>query len=1434
MVENAVFGQNSSNAVGIYLANGAEARANVVHGNFNGIYVQDNASYSTMRVIANRVYNNFDRGIWISSVYGYLIQSNVIYANSVGIFSDQFSVSNGSGTIENNLMYGNTNQGLVIRSSSAYPKAVRNNTVFQEVGDAIRLENSARDVRLRNNILWVESGDAISVANNSQTGFDSDYNLFFIGLGANAHVGLWNGVSQDALTSWRAATSRDVFSLADDPLFIDPDGADNVLGYDPANGGFDGGVDDNFALAKLSPAIDRGDSWNTPHIDALGAPRTDDPGTPNTGTPDYFETPAASSVYQFRVIGTAQGWQADDQAWSLALPFAFPFYDASYTNVLVSSNGFLQFAGPGSAADAVNGDFGLIDNRRIAPLWDDLRTDGTGDDIYVDITVAGQVTVRWNATNKADGSDVNAAVTLLEDGRIRFDYGAGNANLTPTVGVSLGDGQSYDLSGYSEAANLAGVDSVEWARQPELSQYASSVISFSSQYSASNYSAAQALGEPNVLTYGDSVRAWTAAQPNGVNQYLTLGFATPVYATGVTVRETLGNGFVTKIEAVDMSDQLHTVWSGVDPSQPGAPVDFLVIFARTAFLVKGVRITVDMNHTTTWEEVDAVQLHGDTALNPDRITYYEVDVGKSLFYKVDPVGAAQNWRFDDNNYWNLNLPFAFPFYGTTYNQLYVTPNGFLQFANPTAATDGSNTVDELAGQARIAPLWDDLRTDGAGDDIYVDTTISGRVTIRWDATNKADNSDVHIAVTLFSDGRIRFDYGPGNRNLTPTIGISRGASDSYVLSRYDAQALLASVQSVEFALAPGVADLGAIEFRGSSLDETPPIIVATVPNTIFVGGSSGAAIDSVDVVFSEEPNPLDTRAPANYELRRSGVNGLFGDGDDTVYSLTPTFAIGTTRVTLHVDDGALPEGNYRLTVSGSASIHDLAGLKLDGNGDGTGGDDFIRLFTILPNEPPTVANQQFSVAENSPAGTVVGTVAAIDPNGEVVTFRMAPSDGGNAFAIDPDNGEITVVGATLLDFEMTASFSLTIEVTDGRGLTSTAIVTIDIEDEAEAPVILDQLFSIGENSADGMIIGTVAAIDPDAEDFMTFRILSGNEAGVFGVTAATGQLTVANGSLLDFETTHRFQLTIEVEDSSGLTSSAVVTIDVDDENESPDVNTGNPIAPVTIREIVDDSLPVIAVIDLSNRFADPDADALTITIVSNTGSVFITAALQGNQLVLRQVARQSGAGVIIIRAADTGGLSVETQISIIVHPIYHPADQNKDWEIGTMELHAFALAWLHGESWNSGMALAADDPDFMNLVTNAIMLWKRGGDYHFIERDNGPAPNSWDAGPAAGREAVTASRADASTDAVDSALEPQSQENDPSVPPAGSAPAAPVGLPLPVASTTAMPFAGQRSISLGSYERSSWLSFGLDHRRGLLDDVDDEEEEKDEFASFDR
>ena len=147
-----------------------------------------------------------------------------------------------------------------------------------------------------------------------------------------------------------------------------------------------------------------------------------------------------------------------------------------------------------------------------------------------------------------------------------------------------------------------------------LEQWASTVIGFSSQYDlgdVGDWAAYQALGAPNTFEYGDVLTAWAPSPMDGSLEYITLGYATPVYATGAVIRETLGNGFVYQVDVLDLNNVLHNVWTGTDPSLQDAPADFAVSWRKTAYPVKGLKIYTNTDHLLgDWEEIDAVKLIG--------------------------------------------------------------------------------------------------------------------------------------------------------------------------------------------------------------------------------------------------------------------------------------------------------------------------------------------------------------------------------------------------------------------------------------------------------------------------------------------------------------------------------------------------------------------------------------------------------------------------------------------------------------------------------------------------------------------------------------------------------------------------------------------------------------------------------------------------------
>lgn len=144
-----------------------------------------------------------------------------------------------------------------------------------------------------------------------------------------------------------------------------------------------------------------------------------------------------------------------------------------------------------------------------------------------------------------------------------------------------------------------------------IAQWASRVIDFSSQFGQDGWSPQQALGEPDVFVYGDVLRAWAPLSENGTLEFIAVGFDRAVFATGVTIRETYGNGMIIEVELIDEQGAAHSIWTDDDPSQPGEPVDFAINWTQTEYAVSGVRIHIDTDaNLDTWEEIDAIELRG--------------------------------------------------------------------------------------------------------------------------------------------------------------------------------------------------------------------------------------------------------------------------------------------------------------------------------------------------------------------------------------------------------------------------------------------------------------------------------------------------------------------------------------------------------------------------------------------------------------------------------------------------------------------------------------------------------------------------------------------------------------------------------------------------------------------------------------------------------
>ncbi|HEY3488200.1 MAG TPA: S8 family serine peptidase, partial [Gammaproteobacteria bacterium] len=198
-----------------------------------------------------------------------------------------------------------------------------------------------------------------------------------------------------------------------------------------------------------------------------------------------------------------------------------------------------------------------------------------------------------------------------------------------------------------------------------------------------------------------------------------------------------------------------------------------------------------------------------------------------------------------------------------------------------------------------------------------------------------------------------------------------------------------------------------------------------------------------------------------------------------------------------------------------------------------------------------------SINENTDtaAGFTVGTLSAVDANTcDTHSFNIQGGVDAGVFSIGGADLNELVITAGVLDFETKPSYSVTVRVTDAGGITFDQPVVITVSDVVEntAPVVNNQTFSIGENSANGSAVGTVAANDAEG-DSLNFSITAGNTGGAFAINASSGAITVANTAALDFETTPSFALTVDVSDGV-LSDTATVTVNLTNANEVPVVN----------------------------------------------------------------------------------------------------------------------------------------------------------------------------------------------------------------------------------------------------------------------------------------
>jgi hypothetical protein len=290
-----------------------------------------------------------------------------------------------------------------------------------------------------------------------------------------------------------------------------------------------------------------------------------------------------------------------------------------------------------------------------------------------------------------------------------------------------------------------------------------------------------------------------------------------------------------------------------------------------------------------------------------------------------------------------------------------------------------------------------------------------------------------------------------------------------------------------------------------------------------------------------------------------------------------------------------------------------------------------KTFTIAVtnvNEAPTdIVLSAATVLENSPAGTVVGTLSTTDiDTDDSFTYSLVPGQGGT------DNASFTIVGNTLkaaasFNFEAKASYTILVRSSDAAGLTKEKQFTIIITNVAEpatAPtVVAPAAFTVTEDTPTSLTFSGTPFADADSPTSKAMTVTLAVTDGVLAATTSNGVTVAGTATTRTFtgtiaslnayftepnrityqpaaNSTASRTLTTTIAELYGtrkLSSSATSTILVTPVNDAPIVSAPKSF---TVTEDVKGNLCWPA---NSTPFSDIDSPSLTVTLSVIDGTI---------------------------------------------------------------------------------------------------------------------------------------------------------------------------------------------------------------------------------------
>ena len=459
--------------------------------------------------------------------------------------------------------------------------------------------------------------------------------------------------------------------------------------------------------------------------------------------------------------------------------------------------------------------------------------------------------------------------------------------------------------------------------------------------------------------------------------------------------------------------------------------------------------------------------------------------------------------------------------------------------------------------------------------------------------------------------------------------------------------LTATDQDASDSLSYSIAGTNSGHFAVSSLGliTTTQVLdyesVGSYSLNISVSDGSTTVTEALSVIVKDtNDSPAFNSAPYTVTVPENNVSA-------TVYTLSATDTDSTD--TLEYFLSGVGSGDFSiLSSTGLVSLSSALDYERKSSyvfsvivRDGNGGHSTSSLTVTVSdeNDSPDFIGTPYSASldEDVPIGTRVLQVSATDQDtSDTLSYSLAGNNNSD-FSIGSNSGIITT--AVTLDYEAISSYSLTVSVTDGT-VTVTQALSISVTDKNDAPAFTAAPYSltVQENTTSNSLL-TVSATDQDTADTLNFLLLgSGSEFFSIHLTSGVVSLT----TVLDYEVTSLYTLTVRVSDSNGGVVTTSLTVTVSDANDSPQ------FLGIPYSATVSENLPIASDVIKISAFDADGGDSLSYSLSGTNSGHFQISSSSGLVETTQVLDYETVNYYSLTVSVSDGSVSISTSLTLSV------------------------------------------------------------------------------------------------------------------------------------------------------------------------------------------